>query len=209
MDRSGRSNRRDAAADILDATIKVLETSGEAAVRLASIADDAGVAIGLIGYHFGGREGLIEAAQAERYAERSLADLDAIESRVATAKNPDDLVGLLAELTLEAVAQATAEGSRLRRVALLGSAFGRPELLERYGALQGELTDRYERVVRFGQVGGLFRQDLDSRAIAVFAQAYAFGLVLSDIDPRGPGVEQLSQVIIAAVSGLLNPSASV
>lgn len=203
MGSSGRSTRVDARRAILDATIKVLETSGEAAVRLASIAEDAGVAIGLIGYHFGGREGLIEAAQAERYSERTVADLGAVEAGIAAAKDPDDFLGLLAAFTSQAVAQASLEGSRMRRVALLGSAFGRPELLAYYGEVQRDLTDQYERAARTAQDNGLLRSDLDPRAIAVFTQAYALGMVLADIDPNGPDVEAMSQVILAAMSGLV------
>lgn len=191
---------------ILATTINVLETSGEAAVRLASIADDAGVAIGLIGYHFGGREGLIEAAQAERYSQRSLADLEEIEVRISTAGDFGNLIEMLSAFAAEAVAQATLEGNRLRRIALLGSAFGRPELLDHFGAVQRELTDKYERMVHLGQSNGLIRSDLDARAIAVFVQAYALGLVLSDIDPAGPDNEALTKVIISAIAGLLVPA---
>jgi AcrR family transcriptional regulator len=203
MGSPSQSTRVDARTAILNATIKVLETSGEASVRLASIAEDAGVAIGLIGYHFGGREGLIEAAQAERYSERTVADLGAVEAGIAAAKDPDDFLGLLAAFTSQAVAQATREGSRMRRVALLGSAFGRPELLAHYGEVQRDLTDQYERAARTAQDNGLLRSDLDPRAIAVFTQAYALGMVLADIDPNGPDVEAMSQVILAAMSGLV------
>jgi AcrR family transcriptional regulator len=206
----GNSNRDDergfargeAPEAILNATIRVLETSGEASVRLASVADDAGVAIGLIGYHFGGREGLIEAAQAQRYSERSLADLDDIEATVSSATTAEDFAHLLSTVALEAMARASADDSRLRRVALLGSAFGRPDLREKYGAVQRELTDRYARVVSQAQDVGLIRADLDARAVAVFVQAYALGLVLGDIDPDGPDTEALTQVVMAAVSGL-------
>lgn len=203
---SGGSERSDARSMILATTIKVLETSGEAAVRLASIADDAGVAIGLIGYHFGGREGLIEAAQAERYSRRSLADLEGIEVRIAAAGDSGSLIELLSAFAAGAVAQATLEGNRLRRIALLGSAFGRPDLLDHFGVVQRDLTDKYEHMVRQGQADGLIRSDLDARAIAVFVQAYALGLVLSDIDPAGPDNEALTTVIISAISGLLVPA---
>lgn len=172
-------------------------------MRLASIAEDAGVAIGLIGYHFGGREGLIEAAQAERYSRRSVADLSAVEAGVAAATSPDHFLDLLGSFTAQAVAEASVEGARMRRVALLGSAFGRPDLLAYYGEIQRDLTDRYERTARAAQENGLLRSDLDTRAIAVFAQAYALGFVLADIDPDGPDAEAVTEVILAAWSGLV------
>jgi AcrR family transcriptional regulator len=198
-----RSARGEARAAILAATIKVLETSGEASVRLASIAEDAGVAIGLIGYHFGGREGLIQTAQAERYSGRSFIDLAALDKGLAEAKSPTEFLDMMTAFTLQAMVEVASEGSRLRRVALLGSAFGRPELLRYYGAVQSVLNDEYEQVVRRGQEAGLLRSDLDPRAIAVFGQAYAFGSVLGDIDPKGPDAEVMTQVIRAALSGLL------
>lgn len=200
---SATSERGGTREAILEATVKVLETSGEAAVRLASVADDAGVAVGLISYHFAGREGLIQAAQAFRYSRRSLANLDDVAAGVAAATTPDDFLARLGSFTADAVAQASAEGSRMRRVALLGSAFGRPDLFAHYGEVQRDLTDQYERVARAAQENGLLRSDLDARAIGVFAQAYALGLVLADIDPDGPDSEALTEVILAAWSGLV------
>jgi len=209
--RSDRSLQSDSATSerggtreaILEATVKVLETSGEAAVRLASVADDAGVAVGLISYHFGGREGLIQAAQAFRYSRRSLANLDDVAAGITAATTPDDFLARLKSFTADAVAQASVEGSRMSRVALLGSAFGRPDLFDYYGEVQRDLTDQFERVARAAQENGLLRSDLDARAIGVFAQAYALGLVLADIDPDGPDSEALAEVILAAWSGLV------
>ena len=197
------TRRGEARAAILEATVRVLENSGEAAVRLASVADDAGVAVGLISYHFGGREGLIQAAQAFRYSRRSLANLDDVAAGITAATTPGDFLARLGSLTANAVAQASVEGSRMSRVALLGSAFGRPDLFAHYGEVQRDLTDQYERVARAAQENGLVRSDLDARAIGVFAQAYALGLVLADIDPDGPDSDALAEVILAAWSGLV------
>jgi AcrR family transcriptional regulator len=52
---------------LLDRTIEVIEAEGVPGVRVQPIAAAAGVAVPSVYHFFGSKEGLIEAAQAERY----------------------------------------------------------------------------------------------------------------------------------------------
>lgn len=52
----------DTRARILDACAEVIARSGLARFRMSDVAREAGVSIGLLAYHFGDRDGLLEAA---------------------------------------------------------------------------------------------------------------------------------------------------
>lgn len=175
-------------------------------MRLASIAETAGVAIGLISYHFGDRDGLIRAAQLVCFSQRSYRDLAAIEQAMAGMDDPGELLVALRALTRTLLAEVGAQNLRLRRVAQLGSGFGRPELLEEMGAVQRDLTERFGRVVILAQRIGLIRADLDPEAVGVFIQAYSLGMVLADIDPQRPDDDALAEVILSAIEGLCDPA---
>jgi len=72
---------------ILAVAAQVLENQGEAALRVAEIAEMADVALGLISYHFGGRDGLIVAAQQRRFT--GLVRDDAVVFKRAVDNAPD------------------------------------------------------------------------------------------------------------------------
>ena len=71
-ERSGTRER------ILDLTISVINELGEQAVRTGKIAELAEVKEPTIYHHFGNREGLIEAAQAERFVRQMREDADVL-----------------------------------------------------------------------------------------------------------------------------------
>lgn len=194
---------RSAKEAILAVTIDIISSSGEAGVRLATVAERAGVAIGLISYHFGDRDGLVQAAQLVRYRRRPQLDVDGVEAIVARATTRDELIGLLRALTTQSLSAVLSEGSRLQRASILGSSLGRPDLYAALGNLQAELTDQYEAMIRMLIERGVVRADLDARAVAVFVQAYAFGFVLGEIDPRCPDVEALADVVTASLEGII------
>jgi AcrR family transcriptional regulator len=189
---------------IIEVAISQLAAGGETAVRLATIADEAGVAIGLISYHFGGRDGLIHAAQRVRYQRRLRDEFSAFQNLLGAEATVTSLRDGLRQLTASGVASSDHAASRLDRMALLGSMHGRPDLVVDLGELQGELTDQLGELVQRAQQQGLVREDLDPRAIATFAQAYALGMVLADIDPRRPSDEDLLAVVLAALGAFFN-----
>jgi len=71
---SGSDQQADGRRRILDAAVQILESEGEAALRVLDIARMADVVPGLINHHFGGRDQLVAAAQLERFAGESARD---------------------------------------------------------------------------------------------------------------------------------------
>ena len=112
------------AAALLERTIAAIETGGEGAVKVATIAEDAGVSVISLYHFYGNREGLIEAALAEMYR-RTMAEFNetlAAGALAATSRDDvRDLVQALGDLIF------TAERAPFRRVRarVIGSTAGR------------------------------------------------------------------------------------
>jgi AcrR family transcriptional regulator len=166
---------------IVAATIAAINRGGEPAVRLVEVARNAGVTQGMISYYFDSREGLIVEAQLRRFLGSVNEDTSQLEGfRAAT----------------QAVVDRYRAATREVRLNVLGSAVARPELHAALAKKQTELINLFTEVVAIGQERGLVRTDRDARALASFVQAYAFGLVLVDMDTERVDDDDLVDVIM-------------
>jgi AcrR family transcriptional regulator len=201
---NGSDQQADGRRRILDAAVQILESEGEAALRVLDIARMADVVPGLINHHFGGRDQLVAAAQLERFAGESARDQDRIRRIIDKAPSREETKEGLRQISGDVVSRRRA-AKRLSRIAIIGSAHGRPELAEDLGGQTSHLIGRMAEIVEVAQQAGHVRTDLDARAIATFVQAYGLGFVLADLDPDSPSTEALEQVILASIEGFLTP----
>lgn len=190
---------------ILDVAVSVLETRGEAALRIAEVAEAANVALGLISYHFGGRDGLIVAAQQRRFAGLVRDDGAAMKRVLDKTHTYDEVMASISDLTF-ALLDSRRDQIRMSRIAAIASTFGRDDAYEITSAIVDQLLNDYAELIAGAQNRGLIRDDLDARAIATFIQSYALGLVIHDLDPSATDDAQLHQVIMTAVGAILQPA---
>jgi AcrR family transcriptional regulator len=195
-DHTGPAGRR----RILAAAIEVLETEGEAALRVVQIAERAEVVPGLINHHFGSRDGLVAEAQRQRFAGASDKDQQKLARLVSGQPTRDEFVAALSALTRDIASRRRAK-VRLARTAMVGAAHGRPQLQEQLTEVATEITTGLTHIIQKAQLAGFIRLDLDARAIATFLQAYSFGLVLADLDAERPSAAEVEQTISVAVEG--------
>ncbi len=190
---------------ILAVAAQVLDTHGEAALRIADVAETADVALGLISYHFGGRDGLIVAAQQRRFAGLVKDDQAAFEQILDSVTTRDELTAALSAMTM-ALLDGGRATTRMSRIAAVASTFGRDEAHTAMGTIVNQLLNGYRILIERAQVRGLIRTNLDARAMATFVQSYALGLVTFDLDPSAPTPAQMHTVIMTAVTGFLTDS---
>ena len=198
MTAADRPSSRD---EILRVAIDIIDEHGEAALRMADVAERAGVAIALISHHFMSREGLITEAQMTRFLRQPFLDNARIEAGVMATQDLATFRAGMRLLTREIVSAGRAV-FRMERVTVIASSYGRAELSERLRVATGEITDSFERVVALAQRVAFVRADLDARAIALAVQAYAMGLVVADLDPARPNDERIAEVIDAFLDGV-------
>jgi AcrR family transcriptional regulator len=189
---------------LIDAAVTAIDEHGEAALRLADVAREVGVASGIVAYHFGNRDGLVKAAKLTAFSRQALTDSKAIESVGKVARDANQALHLLEQITVEVV-KAERASERLKRVAVLGSLQGRPELLAELGKSQKEITDAIAKAIADNQESGLVVKDLDPEALALFVQAYSIGLVLMDLNPDDAPREAMIEIISRAISSFITP----
>jgi AcrR family transcriptional regulator len=185
---------------ILEAAITVLEEKGEAALRVVDIAERAKVVPGLINHHFGSRDGLVAEAQRERFVGSAKKDQERLTKLLGRRPTREEFIAALSALTHDIAGRRRA-AVRLARTAMVGAAHGRPKLHAELTEATTEVTAGMMGLIQRAQLAGFIRLDLDARAIATFLQAYAFGLVLADLDAERPSAAELEHTISTAIEG--------
>lgn len=187
---------------IVEAAVRAIDEGGEAAVRISTVAREAGVTQGMISYYFGGREGLIQEAQMLRFSSVVNDDIKALEKKARETTDVQDLREFLALVTRQIVTIDRAS-ARATRLMAIGAALPRPDLLDVIADAQSTLVDELEKVILIGQARDLVRKDRDPRALAVFIMSYNAGLVVADIDRQRPSDADLAEVIDGFVDSFL------
>lgn len=192
---SSRPDRRDL---LLRAAIRHLDTSSAASLRVGAIAREADVAVGLIKYYFGNREGLIAEAQRRRIGGATEQDIAAARDVLAEAADLDQLMDGLRRVMRLTLDRRRAE-IRLSRFAAIATAHGRPELRRSIGGSLSELIDAMAELIADAQARGVITSRRSPRGLATFIQAYSLGLLVHDLDPSPSDDEELLDIAVDAV----------
>jgi len=164
----------------VQATIELLEELPTESVTLREIRTRSGVSNGSLSHHFGSREGLIAAAQVERYARTCREDaafLSRLREGAAGAQSmADAALSLIAEMR-------TPERHHVRwvRMAAVAAAFGDDALDGALAQAFTALIDATTESLAAAQGNGLIDAGVDPRSAALLAAIHTQGLVLDDL----------------------------
>ncbi len=155
---SQRAGAVDKRRQILDAAVTVFARQGFHATRVSDIADEAGVAYGLVYHYFNSKDQVLN----ELFLERWSLLLAAIEEAEGTEASPRDKLGLVAGFIFESYRH----DPELMKVIIVevtraANSFGRTHLEEIRRAYEGIAT-----IVADGQQAGEFRSDIQPRFAA-------------------------------------------
>jgi AcrR family transcriptional regulator len=187
---------------ILDETIKVIEAEGDPAVRVANVANAAGVTQGMVTYHFRTRSRLIAEAHAERFAATMNDDITVATEAMASVTTREQAMALAGNLTTAVLSSVRAEARR-KRVSVLGYAVADHELAAEVSAIQTRLFDEFSKVFDIAIDRGLIRPGLTSRALVTMISAYSLGLILTNFDATPSSTDELAAVINAFIDGVV------
>lgn len=179
---------------IIAATIRAIESGGEASVRVTEVAREAGVTQGMVSYYFKDREGLISEANIERFATAGVQDISFLVDAARNVKSRAEFVELLKVSTRAIVSPERAVNRRVR-TSVIGSVANRPDLQANVVKVLDQLIGGTAEVVRIAVERGIISTTLDPRAIAEIVIAYTQGLIVADLDPLCPPREELAKVI--------------
>lgn len=161
------------ASEILERTIETIDAHGESAVRVQDLADAVGVAVTSLYHFYGNREGLIEAAQAERYARGLQTAQQSFAEDVRWCRTADEFRTMMSR-TLQRLSSAESASARMTLVNALGSAHGRPQLGTAIAEVQARSIGEFAEIFAGPQQAGWIRADLD---LAAFSAWYVGNIV--------------------------------
>jgi TetR/AcrR family transcriptional regulator, fatty acid metabolism regulator protein len=184
---------------ILDAAVRVFARKGYHTSRVGDIAEEAGVAHGLLYHYFRSKEELLETIFRETWRDV----LDAVRSVEDTDENARERLAGVAKILLRAwrrdpdlvrvLVREVTRGSRLQqRIVEIDQAFA-----------------GLERIIARGQEEGEFRSDVDPRMVSyVFYGALEeilTGWVLGQLEDGDEQIAAAEQTVIEVVCGGLAP----
>lgn len=195
---SSTAARHPTAQRVLDAAIDAIERGGEEAIQVEPLVRDLGLTVTAIYRWFGSRQGLVQAAQQERFHRLSRVGFDAWGVALAQATSVDRVHRVLDALVEQSLSPEQAVIRRARANAL-GSAFGRPELLDDMGSLIRLQVDQLADHLRRARDAGLITLREDPRSVALWIPSAVLGRVCFELDPGPPSVHAWNEVFRTAL----------
>lgn len=154
---------------ILERAIAVIDEGGEAAVRTNTIAAECGTTPPVLYRAFGSREGLIVAAQAERYRRSTHAAVDFIGAAIRKSGSREELIANLRAAFATVMLPDLAPMRRLR-VNVIGSAVSRPDLQAEIVKIDDDYAARFEDALRGAIANGWVSPGTDVRSALIWAK---------------------------------------
>jgi TetR/AcrR family transcriptional regulator, fatty acid metabolism regulator protein len=184
---------------ILEAAVHVFARKGYHTCRVGDIAEEAGVAHGLLYHYFDSKEALLEAVFRQTWSEL----LAAFAEVEASGEPARDQLRSVAAILL----RAWRRDPDLVRV--LVREIARSPDLQRLIDEVGRALEAIERIVERGQAAGEFRRDLDARlaACAFYGalEAILTGWVLGQLPDGDEEIARAERTVVEIVCGGLAP----
>jgi AcrR family transcriptional regulator len=187
--------------NILDAAIKVFARQGFHSTRVSDIADEAGVAYGLVYHYFKSKDEVLN----ELFTERWSLLLTAIEEADASTESPRSKLAAVAAFIVDSY-QHNPELMKviIVEVTRAANSFGRTHLPEIRRAY-----DSITKIVAEGQEKGAFRRDIDpafaSMSFYGAIEQLLSGWIFEVIPATSADYDQAKELVVATICDGLEP----
>jgi AcrR family transcriptional regulator len=183
--------------EILRLTVEAIDGAGEGGVHVSEIAKASNVAVTSIYHFFDSREGLIEAAQASRFAREFTVNANAFSDEVAKCANQEEFRALLRQ-SLPSFFGPDGARRRADRVNVLGSTFNRPSLTAAVSDRIVEATIELSKPLHIAQNKGWIRQDLNVENLAAWYIATITSYAIVELTPATREFDWVNTFVEAA-----------
>lgn len=189
---------------ILEIAISTIEKHGEAGLRVDEIAAQAEVAKPSLYHFFKSRDGLVAAAQAERYRRSLVLSLRNVVERLSAAESAEHFADLLFEWMTMPRGKSGPQ-PRSMSVDVLGSSVSRPLLQSQIRQETDQLVAQFAEVAQAAAARGWIQPsaDFDYADFARWLQAAWHGRYLAEISDNPAHESGWDQVMKAALTRLL------
>lgn len=165
---------------ILEVAIAEIEAGGEAGLRIDAVARGAEITKPSIYHFYGSREGVVAAAQAERYRRLMLTGLEEAIELTKAASSREEFEALLPAY-VDVVMGPDGAKRRAERIGVLGSAVSRPELTDEVAAATRQAVALTTELVAIPFDRGWATSDVDHEAMALWWLSHILGRHLFDL----------------------------
>lgn len=182
---------------LLQATIEVIDAEGVKGVRIRDIASAAGVREPSVYHFFGSREGLVEAALAERFNIHNSDMVNAFGSQLVDCRTQEDFVQLIHRV-LEIGFNDNRAKIRSLRADVIGSAQSRPKLLAAINEAAHKSYVDQCKYIESAQIRGWIDPDLDSVTFAAWAAGMFNNRLYIEMNPGAYNTEAFAKMTISS-----------
>lgn len=183
---------------LVETVAKLLDRKQQNEISTDEVLEISGVSKGSMYHHFKDIQELIETTQIYRYSKWIDSSIEFLAKHVATARTQKELRKSLRILTEQTQADAR-KGARAERAQALSACRQNPRMEMKMGIETQRLTDAIADITNEVKNKGLFREDVNSKALATFIQAYTLGKIVNDYNPTGVSEEEWVEFIMKIV----------
>jgi AcrR family transcriptional regulator len=193
----GRGNRE----RILEAAISIIETEGEAGVRVDRVVEAAGFSKPVLYHHFADREDLLVQAQGERYRR----SFDDALIALTVFQDSESQEVFLDRVSVALTDFTSPEGRRRRRMRaeILGATVGRPQLNDSITEANRQFVASFGDFMTRARRESLISPRRDPRDIAAWWLSVVAGRYVIDVDADRFNEEEWIDIILSMIRSLL------
>jgi AcrR family transcriptional regulator len=193
----------DTRSRILNAAIEMMESGGEASIRVAAIAAKLNIAEPSIYHHFTNRAALVEAAYVEWYW-RCLEIQVPMATVMALVETREDYIRAVFK-SLTWSYQRDRHAARAVRISVLGAAQRNPQLAEAINVINRKFLGSLADAMKEAQKRKWVRSDLDPVATSYWLHGQILGRVVAEMDDGIVDLEQWDALSFEVISTILRP----
>ena len=167
---------------LLEAAIRLIDSGGERAVKVEPLAASLDMSVTMMYRYFGSRQGLVDAAQAERWVRSLSTSVSASAQLLDDARSATEFRKRFNQAVVAGLGRDRL-GNLLRQANIVGSAYGRPELMTFVAATAKQVDQGLVTVIEGARQRGWVLRNADPVTITSWLTSVTFGRVLAWIEP--------------------------
>lgn len=180
---------------IIAAATELMKKKGVAEFHMDDLLAATGLTRGAVYHHFENVGDVIEATLLAIYTEGVEENINQVRQVLATATTFDEFQDGVVRSNRYFIENKKLHLVRKLRAHAMAATVSSTQLTKAIALKQDDITSEYISVIAEAQRHGWVRSDLDSSSLAVFIQAYSFGMIVDDISKTKADIESLAQII--------------
>jgi len=180
---------------LVEAASAILKDKGVAGFHVDDVLAATELTRGALYHHFDNVDDLVESALLAIYSEGIAINLAFVRDTLATATSYEEVRAGVLQANRSYVLNEQLRRVRTLRAHALAATAGAPRMAAALAAMQQSLTDEYISLIGQAKDKGWVQDTIDPVALAVFVQAYSFGVIIDDVAERHVGPDEWERLI--------------